>query len=125
MKKQIAKIVCALAAVLALPGAMAGEPARFVELHEPDAVRTLGEEARVLVFRDGSAAGVRLHNASDVEIHVQDVVSLSNLVLAPGMQLSLSCESARHLAVSVDNNVVYESVTCGSMLRFADAGGAQ
>lgn len=125
MKKDIAKIVCALAAVLALQGAMAGEPARFIDLDRPDAVRTLGEEARVFVFRDGVASGVRLHNASTVEIHVQDVVSLSNLVLAPGMQLSLSCESARHLAVSVDSDVVYESVACGSMLRFDDAGGAQ
>lgn len=126
MKIKLPTIVGVLiAGCLALSSAMADEPARFVELDRPDAVRSLGETSALLVFREASATGVRLHNASDVAIRIQDVVSLATLTLAPGMQLSMACESVRHLAASVNGNVVYESAPCGSLLRFADAGGVQ
>ncbi|HEX7048514.1 MAG TPA: hypothetical protein VF275_13185 [Gammaproteobacteria bacterium] len=126
MKNKLPTIVGVLmAGCLAFSIAMADEPAHFVELDRPDAVRSLGETSRLLLFRDASASGVRLQNASDVAIHIQDVVSLATLTLAPGMQLSLACESMRHLAVTVNDNVVYESASCGSLLRFADAGGVR
>lgn len=123
LKKTLRGTVFAL--VVAAPQAVA-DPPRFVDLATPDVTAMLGEKLLVNRFSLGGAGGVKLRNAGSLPVKVEDTVSLVSLTLSPGTQIGLSCDAVRHLALSVDDSVVYESVPCGSLLRITDSrGGAQ
>ncbi|HEX6929301.1 MAG TPA: hypothetical protein VF267_08630 [Gammaproteobacteria bacterium] len=126
MKQKIPLVPVAVAAIcLGIPMAMANAPARFIDLDKPQVTRVIGTDVALKVFGGAADGGVRLHNTGAVEIRIQDTVSLSTLNLAPGMRLSLQCDSARHFALSTGSDVVYESVVCGSLLRFSSDNGGQ
>lgn len=100
-------------------------PGYFFDFDAPHVTARVGSRIDVRVFSDSNVKGIKLFNASDAVISVQDTVSLDILTLAPGMQLGMSCDSVRHLVLSNDRDVAYESVNCGSVLRFANQGGQQ
>lgn len=118
-----------IAGVVSL-GAMATQestaaPGYFFDFNAPHVTAQVGSRIGVQVFSDSKVKGIKLFNASDAVISVQDTVSLDVVTLAPGMQLGMSCDSVRHLALSSERDVAYESVSCGSVLRFANQGGQQ
>lgn len=115
----------AFALIVAAPQVIAAPP-RFVDLAMPDFTAGLGDQLLVSRFSLTDGEGVKLRNAGSLPVTVQDTLSLATLTLAPGMQVGLSCDAVRHLALSLDDSVVYESAPCGSLLRITDSqGGAQ
>ena len=112
--------LCMIAAPL-----IAGESVRFAHRGKAIAESTVGTAAVVRIYANDSEDGIRLYNVSDSSVTVQDTVTLDTLTLAPGMQLGLSCNAERHLAVSSGRDVVYHSVHCGSELRVMKQGGQQ
>lgn len=123
LKKTLCGIAVAL--TIAAPHVTAGS-ARFVDLAAPAFTSSLGERLLVNRFSLDDARGIKLRNAGNLSVQVQDTVSLATVTLAPGTQIGLSCDTVRHLALSVDGSVVYESVPCGSLVRITDSkGGTQ
>lgn len=128
MKKQNRTLLAGVLIALGICTAHAAGTApsfRFPDHGKPQTTTTIGNYAHVQVFHDVAGAGIRLHNVTNTSISVQDTVSLDMLTLAPGMRISMACESMRHLAISVGRHVAYEAVSCGSELRFSSQGGQQ
>ena len=97
----------------------------------PPMVSDKGEAASTAVigqmtmkrFESADERGVKLHNTGTETITVQDIVRMTTLTLTPGTQIGLKCDSVRHLALSVDDAVTYESVACGNRLEFSNTDG--
>lgn len=125
-KRNRAVLVSVLVALGICTAHAASKPGyRFPDHGKPQATAVIGNHTQVQVFHGVAGAGIRLHNVTSNSISVQDTVSLDTIMLAPGAQISMACESGRHLALSVGRDVVHESVSCGSELRMTRQGGQQ
>jgi hypothetical protein len=124
------------ACLAAAPLIHAGEPARFIDLANPDSSVILGEKIQVKVFHQAGEPGIFLNNKSRETLVVKDVAGTDTFSLAPGMRMGISCSSAPrggnevtrtadevHLSLAVSRDVVYRTVPCSSLVRFSDAAG--
>lgn len=126
MNRRKALLAGALLALGICTAHAAGGPGfRFADHGKPQATAEIGSLASVKIFHGVAGDGIRLHNVTASSITVQDTVNLDTVTLAPGMRIGIACSSVRHLALSVGRDVTYESVRCGSELRFSSQGGQQ